>query len=148
MKKKLNEIAIVNELRGASSFFPKLPTPARAQPNASSERQTRTVFANGQTERSKRTGETNGETVRKRRTVRPFRPTEKLDQAVFVEFETGTVEEHKRKTKRYSFEIYLDQEEMIKQLKVDYRAKMGKKLSGSRLIREALDLYFQNFKES
>jgi hypothetical protein len=132
MKKTLNEATIINELRGASSFFPKLQPTNHGQPNGASERVNRTVKPNATTERPKRTGKPNGKTERVKRTV-------------FTELKKGVVEEGKRKTKRYSFEIYLDQEETINQLKAKYQVKTGKRLSGSRVIREALDVYLKNF---
>lgn len=46
-------------------------------------------------------------------------------------------------TERYSFEIYRRQKEQIEDFLYQYKKRTGEKLSASRLIREALSLYFQ-----
>ena len=51
------------------------------------------------------------------------------------------LEEHKRQTERYSFEIYTDQKQDIDTLRDLYEQHTGKKLSASRLIREVLDSF-------
>lgn len=48
---------------------------------------------------------------------------------------------NKRKTERYSFEVYTDQKEDIQLLCDMYEQTTGKKLSASRLIREVLDTF-------
>ena len=52
------------------------------------------------------------------------------------------VEKVKRPTERYSFEIYTDQKDKILEIKYQYERRTSKRLPKSRVIREALDLYF------
>ena len=59
---------------------------------------------------------------------------------IVVEIEQG-IEEVTRPTERYSFEIFSDQKEKILEIKYRYEKRTGKRLSKSRIIREALDLY-------
>lgn len=51
------------------------------------------------------------------------------------------LEERKRQTERYSFEIFTDQKQDIETLRDLYEQRTGKKLSASRLIREVLDSF-------
>ncbi len=59
---------------------------------------------------------------------------------VMTEMAEG-VREEKRPTERFSFEIYTDQKPRIEELQYVYRKKTGKKLSSSRILREALEQY-------
>lgn len=52
------------------------------------------------------------------------------------------VEKSGRSTERYSFEIFTDQKESILEIKYRYEKRTGQRLSKSRIIREALDIYF------
>ena len=82
----------------------------------------------------------------------PAHPTERLDRTgpptdrtettgnVLTEMAEG-VQEEKRPTERFSFEIYTDQKPRIEELQYVYRKKTGKKLSSSRILREALEQY-------
>jgi len=54
---------------------------------------------------------------------------------------TEGVQENKRETERYSFEIYTDQKPRIDELQYLYKKRTAKKLSSSRIIREALEEY-------
>jgi hypothetical protein len=58
------------------------------------------------------------------------------------EMENG-VDDDVRPTERYSFEIYTDQKEKIVEIKYRYEKRTGKRLPKSRIIREALDHYFE-----
>jgi hypothetical protein len=58
------------------------------------------------------------------------------------EMENG-VDDYVRPTERYSFEIYADQKEKIVEIKYRYEKRTGKRLPKSRIIREALDHYFE-----
>jgi len=78
----------------------------------------RTVKPNGITERSIKEGET----------------------SIITEINQG-VHEDKRQTERYSFEIYSDQIEKMEELQYKYKKRTGKKISASRVIREALEAY-------
>jgi hypothetical protein len=66
---------------------------------------------------------------------------------VLIELEEG-VRETKRPTERYSFEIYTDMKEKIEDIQYQYKKKTGRKLSASRIIREALEVYFQKIEEA
>lgn len=80
-----------------------------------------------------KTERTNGTTERSDRTV-----TE--NTSLLQEMEQG-VQDDKRPTERYSFEIYTDQKEKIEDLQYQYKKKTGNKLSASRILREALEAY-------
>ncbi len=69
-------------------------------------------------------------------------PNERTDtnSDVMTEMAEG-VREEKRPTERFSFEIYTDQKPRIEELQYLYRKKTGKKLSSSRILREALEQY-------
>lgn len=99
--------------------------------NSSDERNERTDTLNN------RTDQVSATSIRENRTV--------LD-----DLEQG-IEETKRATERYSFEIYTDQKGSIEELQYLYKKRTGKKLSASRIIREALEEYvtkaLQIFKE-
>ena len=79
---------------------------------------------------------------RSHRTVTPNERTETTSNGsnVMTEMAEG-VREEKRPTERFSFEIYTDQKPRIEELQYVYRKKTGKKLSSSRILREALEQY-------
>ena len=79
---------------------------------------------NGDTERLNRTDEENGR-----------------EKSVLDEMNQGVLEANKRPTERYSFEIYTDQKQKIRDLQYQYEKRMGKRLSSSRIIREAIEVY-------
>ncbi len=54
---------------------------------------------------------------------------------------TDGAPEHRRPTERYSFEIFTDQKPQIEELQYRFKQRTGKKLSSSRIIREALAAY-------
>ena len=89
----------------------------------------RTEKANERTER------TNATTERLNRTV-------DTQSSVLQEIKEG-VKDEKRPTERYSFEIYTDQKQRIEDLQYQYRKKTGKRLSASRILREALEIYLK-----
>ena len=131
MKKQLPTNLISNELAHSSVFFQnEQPRPALAGATHPAETQPeeshRTVTPN------ERTDEPNGYTAR---------------SSVLTELEEG-VREAKRPTERYSFEIYTDMKEQIEDIQYRYKKKTGKKLSTSRIIREALAVYFQQLEEA
>ena len=79
------------------------------------------------------------------RTAQPNGEAER--SSVVTELEEG-VRESKRPTERYSFEIFTDMKEKIEDIQYQYKKKTGKKLSASRMIREALAVYFQKIEEA
>jgi len=112
---------------------------------------------NGSDERNERTETPNGRTDRPTRTVKPQKQSERTNatstqenRTVLDDLEQG-IEERKRGTERYSFEIYTDQKGSIEELQYLYKKRTSKKLSASRIIREALEEYLakalQVFKE-
>lgn len=127
MPKKLATDSILNELKGASAFFQR---PDAAQESAKPPKETsssiETERSNGSTERFDRTVQTNGSTKKKTSTV-------------LAEIETPLDSPAKRTTSRYSFEIYDDQKQTLEEVSYLYKKKTGKKLSSSRIIRDALD---------
>jgi hypothetical protein len=60
----------------------------------------------------------------------------------------GALETEKRPTERYSFEIYIDQKQKIRDLQYQYEKRMRKRLSSSRIIREAIEVYLEKALES
>ena len=91
------------------------------------------ISSNKQTER------VNGDTERFDRTVRQ----DKGEKSVLEEMNQGVVEGNRRPTERYSFEIYSDQKQKIRDLQYQYEKRMGKRLSSSRIIREAIEAYLE-----
>ncbi|MCB9177029.1 MAG: hypothetical protein H6648_07705 [Caldilineae bacterium] len=133
MSKTLDESAVANELKGSSGFFRphtdrSKQTPGSKKPSRDfsdrSVRGNRGVTTPAQAERSNRTPEPNGQPER---------------SSVLDELRNGVVEQPLRATERYSFEIYTDQKQQIQNAIARYQLKTGRRLSASRLIREALD---------
>jgi hypothetical protein len=60
---------------------------------------------------------------------------------ILTELKKGVIEQPERQTERFSFEIYVDQISIIEDLQHSYKRKTNKRLSASRIIREALDSY-------
>ncbi len=107
---------------------PDEPNERTEQPNEDTDRTKRTTAPKKRTAVSKkRTGQPNDSSERQGRTV--------LDDLY------QRAEETKRETERYSFEIYTDQKGSIEELRFLYNKRTGKKLSASRIIREALEEY-------
>lgn len=98
---------------------------SQAKPNGQTERM------NGETERSNRTGDDTNE-----------------ERSVLEEMTQGVLETEKRPTERYSFEIYIDQKQKIRDLQYQYEKRMRKRLSSSRIIREAIEVYLEKALES
>jgi len=103
-------------------------------PNGSDERSERTDTPNA------RAKPTNGTLEPKKQTGNANDQTERLHRTVIDDLEQGAGD-IKRSTERYSFEIYTDQKGSIDELQYLYRKRTGKKLSASRIIREALEEY-------
>lgn len=82
----------------------------------------------------------NGDTERSNRTVKEIGK----EKSVLEEMNQGALEVNKRPTERYSFEIYTDQKQKIRDLQYHYEKRMGKRLSSSRIIREAIEVYLEN----
>jgi hypothetical protein len=108
------------DLAGITPVKPKSPPPSSS---AATSSQNRTVEPNAPTERLERTPERSNRTV--------------LD-----ELEAGVAED-RRRTERYSFEIYADQKQLIEELQYQYKKRTGKNLSKSRIIRESLNEYLK-----
>jgi hypothetical protein len=82
----------------------------------------------------------NGGAERSNRTVKEI----EQEKSVLEEMNQGTLEANKRPTERYSFEIYTDQKQKIRDLQYQYEKRLGKRLSSSRIIREAIEVYLEN----
>jgi hypothetical protein len=131
MKKQLPTQVISHELAQSSVFFQKEHArPARTGANHPAETQPAARDRTGTP--NERTEQPNGEAER---------------SSVLTELEEG-VRESKRPTERYSFEIYTDMKEKIEDIQYQYKKKTGKKVSASRIIREALAVYFQQIEEA
>lgn len=138
MKKTLDTGSILNELQEGSAFFrrdtsssaPATPTTSKPPPAKSTkETQNRTV------ERNDRTATPNGSTN-----------TASSTSAVLTSIDDPQPA-NKRRTERYSFEIYTDQKETIDDAKYLYYKKTGRKVSSSELMRDALDLFLARLME-
>lgn len=82
---------------------------------------------------SKRSGNTNKLNAR----------TDVSKKTVLQELRQGVEETTTPRAERYSFEIYPDQKDRIKELQNLYQRKTGRKLSASRILREGLDMYLE-----
>jgi len=138
MKKTLDTGSILNELQEGSAFFRRdtsssaLATPTTSKPPSAKftkETQNRTV------ERNDRTDTPNGS---------PDIPPS--TSAVLTAIDDPQPA-NKRRTERYSFEIYTDQKETIDDAKYLYYKKTGRKVSSSELMRDALDLFLARLME-
>ena len=138
MKKTLDTSSILNELQEGSAFF-RGSTPSSAPaphttakpPSAKSTKETQ----NRTVERNDRTSEPNGS---------PDTPPS--TSAVLTAIDDPQPA-NKRRTERYSFEIYTDQKETIDDAKYLYYKKTGRKVSSSELMRDALDLFLARLME-
>jgi len=78
-------------------------------------------------------------------TVRVNRSDEPNDRTIksasLIHEITEGVRDDDRPTERYSFEIYSDLKPKIEELQYLFKKRTGKKLSSSRLIREAIEAY-------
>jgi hypothetical protein len=108
------------------------------------ESQNRTVEPNERTERSNRTTESNARTEQSNGIQEQDSGSLPSGFTVRDELDNGIAESQLRKTQRYSFEIYIDQLQGIEDLQYHYKKRTGKRLSASRIIREALDFYLKN----
>jgi hypothetical protein len=131
------------------------PSDNTDQANRTLEPKNRILKANASTERSDRSPKPLARTVkpnvsseRKKRSDMTNASSERTKRTVFDELEEGASEETKRLTERYSFEIYTDQKESIEEVQYLYKKKTGKKLSASRIIREALEEYLTRAMEA
>ncbi len=107
------------------------------RPNGSDELNERTETANERTDRPNRTDEPE---QRPERANATSNTSKRENRTVFDDLERG-IKETKRATERYSFEIYTDQKGSIDELQYLYKKRTGKKLSASRILREALEAY-------
>lgn len=89
-----------------------------------------------------KTEKPNERTERANDTTERLDRTVKLQTSVLEEIKEG-IKDDKRPTERYSFEIYTDQKQEIEDLQYRYKKKTGNKLSASRIIREALEVYLK-----
>lgn len=69
-------------------------------------------------------------------------PEDERATSLLDEMQHG-VDETTRPTERYSFEIYVDQKDQVRDLQYLYQKATGKRLPSSRIIREALDAYLK-----
>lgn len=139
MKKTLDTGSILNELQEGSAFFrrdtsssaPATPSTSKAAAAAKStkETQNRTVERNDRTEKPNDSPDTASSTSAVLTAIDDPQPA------------------NKRRTERYSFEIYTDQKETIDDAKYLYYKKTGRKVSSSELMRDALDLFLARLME-
>lgn len=95
------------------------------------------AIVNNKDENKTRISKERGKTVRNTRTVsRTKKPKLYSERDI-----TALLASDKRRTERYSFEIFSDQKEDIQTICDLYEDRVGEKLSASRLIREVLDSF-------
>lgn len=141
MKKALNESSITNELRGASAFFSGAKTGRREKPLPPPEEPIdRTV--NRSDNRSVDRSDSRSLEDAPLRTTHSRPPQNTLME----EMRTG-VQSSVRPTERYAFEIYSDQKKKLNRIRYIYEEKTGKKLSASRILREAIEPYLKELEE-
>ncbi len=80
------------------------------------------------------------QTVRSHRSVKPNDRTIPQANTLLDEL-TGGVPVDRRQTERFSFEIYSDLKPQIEELQYRFKKRTGKKISSSRIIREAVEAY-------
>ena len=134
MVKKLDDTAITNELKGASAFFtrPKAQAMDDAVPDTGpiiDDANDRTDEPNGSSERF---ADAQTDTVTGKSSTPELSFMDELHAA-------EKDNERERTTKRYSFEIFEDQIELLDELKYLYRRKSGRKLATSKILRDLID---------
>ena len=80
------------------------------------------------------------------RSKRKDKPNARADtskRTILQELRQGVEETETPHTERYSFEIYPNQKDRIKEFQDLYQQKTGRKLSASRILREGLDMYLE-----
>jgi len=144
MKKTLDTGSILNELQEGSAFFrrdtsssaPATPTPSKpSSPKSTKETQNRTVERNDRTDTP--TGSIDS----------PASPDSPGSASAVLTAIDHPQPKSRRRTERYSFEIYTDQKETIDDAKYLYYKKTGRKVSSSELMRDALDLFLARLME-
>jgi hypothetical protein len=141
MKKALNESSITNELRGASAFFSGAKTGRREKPAPPPEEPIDRTVNRSDNRSVYRSDSRSSNNVPLRTT--PSRPP---DNTLMEEMRTG-VQSPVRSTERYAFEIYSDQKKKLNRIRYVYEEKTGKKLSASRILREAIEPYLKELEE-
>jgi len=138
MKKTLNTGSILNELQEGSAFF-RGNTPSSAPAPRTPSKPTS----------AKLTKKTQNRTVE--RNDRTDEPIGSPDSTASVSAVLTSIDDpqpkSRRRTERYSFEIYTDQKETIDDAKYLYYKKTGRKVSSSELMRDALDLFLARLME-
>jgi len=146
MKKTLDTGSILNELQEGSAFFRR--DTSSSAPETEPE-QKATERAASPPAPAKLTKETRNRTVE--RNDRTDEPTGSPDIPPSTSAVLTAIDDpqpaNKRRTERYSFEIYTDQKETIDDAKYLYYKKTGRKVSSSELMRDALDLFLARLME-
>jgi len=140
MKKALDESTIANELRGASAFF----SGARDEQSRIDSEKEKAI------ERSDNRSVKRSVDRSEMRTVPVVVQAEESDtprvHTVMDEVQ-GDVYTPTRATERYAFEIYADQRKQLNRIRYLYEEKTGKKLSASRILREAIEPHLNALEE-
>ncbi|MFN2135541.1 MAG: hypothetical protein ACK2UK_06270 [Candidatus Promineifilaceae bacterium] len=137
MTKKINEEAVLNELRQGSAFF----RDAAAAPPPVKKKSATPVPA-GKKSAGKRAGS-------KKRSAKP---DERLDDRTVERTndrtdERSKVPSHQRMIKRHAFDVFADQFQALQQLQLEaVRAGKRKPTLGG-MVQRALDLYLQKARE-
>jgi len=140
MKKSLDESTITNELKGASAFF----SGARHDQEKEEIREEKPIdrSVNRSLNRSVRRSEMTSTPPQVPATAAASEPV----HTVMDEVQGGVIAPQ-RATERYAFEIYTDQKRQLNRIRYLYEEKTGKKLSASRIIREAIEPHLNALEE-
>lgn len=134
MTKVLNESSITNELRGASAFFSGAKTERRERQAATpTEPIERTVNRSDKRSVDRSVSRSIGDTSHRTQGVVTPAPNTLMEEV------RDGVQASVRPTERYAFEIYSDQKKKLNRIRYMYEEKTGKKLSASRILREAIE---------
>ncbi len=140
MKKALDESTIANELRGASAFF----SGAREEQSRIDSKKEKAI------ERSENRSVKRSVDRSEMRTAPVVAQPEESEtprvHTVMDEVQ-GDVFAPARATERYAFEIYTDQKKQLNRIRYLYEEKRGKKLSASRILREAIEPHLNALEE-
>lgn len=97
----------------------------------------------GKPDRKQRSAKASSKPERSKRKDKPNARADTSKRTILQELRQGVEETETPHTERYSFEIYPNQKDRIKEFQDLYQQKTGRKLSASRILREGLEMYLE-----
>lgn len=140
MKKALDESTITNELKGASAFF------SGARQQQPEEEETATEPIDRSENRTVNRSERRSDSTHTPAVPEPPVVAQETAHTVLDEVQGGIIAPQ-RATERYAFEIYSDQKRKLNRIRFLYEERTGRKLSASRIIREAIEPHLSTLEE-